>query len=64
VDIGPRYAGPLMGLSNTSGALAGVLANLVTGFLLDATGSWQLVFAVFVSSCSHSLFRVNMLDLS
>lgn len=53
-----------MGLSNTSGALAGVLANLVTGFLLDATGSWQLVFAVFVSSCSHSLFRVNMLDLS
>lgn len=53
-----------MGLSNTSGALAGVLANLVTGFLLDATGSWQLVFAVFVSSCSHGLFRVNMLDLS
>ena len=36
-----------MGISNTSGALAGVLANLATGFILDTTGSWQLVFALF-----------------
>ena len=49
VDIGPRYAGPLMGLSNTSGALAGTIANLVTGFILKATGSWQLVFGLVIS---------------
>ena len=44
VDIGPRYAGPLMGISNTVAALPGVFANLLTGYILDVTGSWSLVF--------------------
>ena len=46
IDIGPRYAGPLMGVSNTIAALPGVIGNLVTGYVLDSTGSWQVVFLI------------------
>ncbi|GIL79556.1 hypothetical protein Vretimale_12236 [Volvox reticuliferus] len=60
-DIGPRYAGVLLGLSNTAGVLAGVLGNLVTGFLLQASSDvaatagaavgtgWDQVWAVAVA---------------
>ena len=41
-DIGPRYAGVLLGLSNTAGVLAGVLGTAATGFILQ-TGSWKQV---------------------
>ena len=46
LDIAPRYAGALMGLSNTAGTLPGVIGVTVTGYLLDATGSWPLVFGI------------------
>ncbi len=46
LDIAPRYAGALMGLSNTAGTLPGVIGVTVTGYLLDATGSWALVFGI------------------
>ncbi|KAG2426462.1 hypothetical protein HXX76_011692 [Chlamydomonas incerta] len=49
-DIGPRYAGVLLGLSNTAGVLAGVLGSLATGFLLQAGGDagWSNVWTVAV----------------
>ncbi|KAG2452408.1 hypothetical protein HYH02_002651 [Chlamydomonas schloesseri] len=50
-DIGPRYAGVLLGLSNTAGVLAGVLGSLATGFLLQAggdAGGWSNVWTVAV----------------
>lgn len=46
VDIGPRYAGPVMGVSNTVAAVPGVIGNLVTGYILERTGSWQAVFSI------------------
>jgi MFS transporter, ACS family, solute carrier family 17 (sodium-dependent inorganic phosphate cotransporter), other len=46
LDIAPRYAGALMGLSNTAGTLPGVIGVAVTGYILDATGSWSLVFGI------------------
>jgi ACS family sodium-dependent inorganic phosphate cotransporter len=46
LDIAPRYAGALMGLSNTAGTLPGVIGVTVTGYLLDSTGSWALVFGI------------------
>lgn len=46
-DIGPRYAGILLGLSNTAGVLAGVLGTYITGQILQ-TGSWDSVFEVAV----------------
>ncbi|KAM2346809.1 hypothetical protein EV2_010879 [Malus domestica] len=42
-DIGPHYAGVLLGLSNTSGVLAGVFGTIATGYILQR-GSWDDVF--------------------
>ena len=47
-DIGPRYAGVLLGLSNTAGVLAGVLGTAATGFILQQ-GTWQDVWGVAVA---------------
>lgn len=44
-DIGPRYAGVLLGLSNTAGVLAGVLGTAATGLILQ-NGSWKQVGAL------------------
>ncbi|KAJ3704525.1 hypothetical protein LUZ61_008230 [Rhynchospora tenuis] len=46
-DIGPRYAGVLLGLSNTAGVMAGVLGTAATGYILQH-GSWDDVFKVSV----------------
>ncbi|KAL8499977.1 hypothetical protein ACS0TY_019831 [Phlomoides rotata] len=47
-DIGPRYAGVLLGLSNTAGVLAGVFGTAATGYILQK-GSWDDVFRVAVA---------------
>jgi ACS family sodium-dependent inorganic phosphate cotransporter len=39
-DLSPKYAGALLGLSNTAGAMPGVLGVTLVGVLLDKTGSW------------------------
>jgi len=46
MDIGPRHAGTLMGISNTAGTLPGIIGVYVTGLILELTGSWALVFQV------------------
>ncbi|XP_010544389.1 PREDICTED: ascorbate transporter, chloroplastic-like isoform X1 [Tarenaya hassleriana] len=47
-DIGPRYAGVLLGLSNTAGVLAGVFGTAATGYILQR-GTWDDVFKVAVA---------------
>lgn len=42
-----RYAGVLLGLSNTAGVLAGVLGSLATGYILSTSG-WSQVWNVAV----------------
>jgi ACS family sodium-dependent inorganic phosphate cotransporter len=44
MDIAPRHAGTLMGITNTAGTIPGVVGVYVTGVILQATGSWTLVF--------------------
>lgn len=44
LDVAPRYAGVLMGISNTAGTLPGIVGVVATGFILDVTGSWAIVF--------------------
>jgi len=39
-DLSPKYAGALLGLSNTAGAFPGILGVTAVGFLLDRTSSW------------------------
>lgn len=56
MDIAPRYAGIVMGVSNTAGTLAGIVGVELTGQLLEAAKlkysdlsspeSWNLVFFI------------------
>ncbi|XP_042046358.1 ascorbate transporter, chloroplastic-like isoform X1 [Salvia splendens] len=62
-DIGPRYAGVLLGLSNTAGVLAGVFGTAATGYILQK-GSWDDVFKVavalyFVGTLTWNLFATG-----
>lgn len=43
-----RYAGVLLGMSNTAGVLAGVLGSLVTGYILQH-GTWSQVWQVAIA---------------
>ncbi|MGE0624126.1 MAG: ACS family MFS transporter [Pseudomonadales bacterium] len=46
MDIAPRHAGTLMGITNTAGTIPGIVGVYVTGLILELTGSWALVFQV------------------
>ncbi|KAL4421893.1 hypothetical protein ABPG77_003695 [Micractinium sp. CCAP 211/92] len=47
-DLSPRYASVLLGMTNTSGALPGIVGVAFTGWLYDQTSSWAL--ALFAPS--------------
>lgn len=44
LEIAPNQSGLLMGLTNTLGSLSSGLAILISGIVLDVTGSWVVVF--------------------
>jgi ACS family sodium-dependent inorganic phosphate cotransporter len=46
MDIAPRSAGTLMGITNTAATIPGIIGVYVSGLILDATGSWAFVFNV------------------
>ena len=46
MDIAPKHAGTLMGITNTAGTIPGIIGVYVSGLILQATGSWILVFQV------------------
>jgi ACS family glucarate transporter-like MFS transporter len=54
----PAAAGSLAGIMNTAGAVAGVLAPLVTGFFVKITGSFQQ--ALLIGSCMVVLAAFSM----
>ncbi|XVE63645.1 hypothetical protein DITRI_Ditri07aG0036600 [Diplodiscus trichospermus] len=41
-DISPEYASILLGITNTFGAVPGIVGVALTGFLLDSTHSWSV----------------------
>ena len=53
-DLSPKYAAALLGLTNTAGALPGVLGVTAAGYLLDATGSWA--YALFYPTICCQIF--------
>ncbi|KAF0688604.1 Aste57867_19777 [Aphanomyces stellatus] len=47
VDVGPSYAGHIMGISNTIGTIPGIVGNLFTGWMLGKSEeNWNVVFGV------------------
>jgi ACS family sodium-dependent inorganic phosphate cotransporter len=60
-DLSPRYASLLLGVSNTAGALPGVLGVWAAGMVLDATGSWAL--ALFLPTAAAQLLGAVVFTL-
>eukprot|EP00798_Chlamydomonas_sp_ICE-L_P007480 gene7480-625_t len=66
MDIAPKYAGMVMGISNTAGTLAGVVGVAVTGYILDANGGadnlagWWNAHATCAIICVCSMFVFNL----
>jgi MFS family permease len=54
----PAAAGSVAGIMNSAGALAGILAPALTGFLVKATGSFQQ--ALLLGSCMVVLAALSM----
>jgi MFS family permease len=46
LDVGRRHAGVVTGAMNTFGNLGGMLAPLITGLVVEESGSWSLAFHV------------------
>ncbi len=44
MDIAPKHAGTLMGITNTAGTLPGIIGVYISGLILQWTDSWILVF--------------------
>ncbi|WP_373491351.1 ACS family MFS transporter [Parasphingorhabdus sp.] len=55
MDIAPEHAGTLMGITNTAGTIPGIIGVLVSGWILDVTGSWALVFQVSAAVAAFGL---------
>ncbi len=49
LDVAPRYAGILMGLSNTAATVPGIVSVAATGFILQRTGSFNGAFYLTVA---------------
>ncbi|WP_161830726.1 ACS family MFS transporter [Steroidobacter agaridevorans] len=46
LDIAPRYADVVMGLTNTAGTLPGIVGVALTGWLVDSTNSYASAFSL------------------
>jgi ACS family hexuronate transporter-like MFS transporter len=62
-DIFPRAAvGSVIGIGGTVGALGGMGMALFTGYILDATGSYSVLFAICASAYVLALLVVHLLS--
>lgn len=50
-DLSPKFAAALLGLTNTAGALPGILGITSVGLLLDKTNSWAWSLFVPIATC-------------
>ena len=48
IDIAPNQSGLVLGISNTVATIPGIVGNIVTGYLINKTGSWDSVFALTI----------------
>lgn len=62
-DLFPRGAvGSVVGIGGTVGAIGGMGMALFTGYILDATGSYSLLFAICASAYFLALLAVHLLS--
>ena len=46
MDIGPRYAGIIMGMQTTAGNIAGVIVPILVGFIVSLSNRWDVIFYI------------------
>mmetsp|Transcript_13965 Transcript_13965/g.24485 ORF Transcript_13965/g.24485 Transcript_13965/m.24485 type:complete len:437 (+) Transcript_13965:60-1370(+) len=67
MDIAPKYAGMVMGISNTAGTIAGVVGVSFTGVILEWQGGagvltgWYMAHAVAATTCLLATLVFNAL---
>jgi ACS family hexuronate transporter-like MFS transporter len=62
-DMFPRAAvGSVIGIGGTVGALGGMGMALFTGYILDTTGSYRVLFAICASAYVLALLVVHLLS--
>jgi MFS transporter, ACS family, solute carrier family 17 (sodium-dependent inorganic phosphate cotransporter), other len=49
LDVGPEYAGVLMGISNSIATVPGIVGVAIAGFIVQATGSFGAVFVLIAA---------------
>jgi nitrate/nitrite transporter NarK len=49
LDVGPEYAGVLMGISNSIATIPGIVGVAIVGFIVQATGSFSAVFVLIAA---------------
>ena len=57
-----RSVGSVIGIGGTVGALGGMGMALFTGYILDATGSYEVLFAICASAYVLALAAVHLLS--
>lgn len=60
LDVAPRYAGILMGISNTFATLPGIVGVAATGFIVQATGSYSGAFYLAAAIYLVGLIAFNL----
>lgn len=60
-DLSPRFSSALLGVSNTAGAIPGILGVWSAGVLLDLTGSWST--ALFYPIAATQVFGLLVYTL-
>lgn len=48
MDIAPDHSGTASGMMNTGSATAAILSPVVSGYLIDRTGNWELPFVISI----------------
>eukprot|EP00009_Paramoeba_aestuarina_P018546 CAMPEP_0201532556 /NCGR_PEP_ID=MMETSP0161_2-20130828/50721_1 /ASSEMBLY_ACC=CAM_ASM_000251 /TAXON_ID=180227 /ORGANISM="Neoparamoeba aestuarina, Strain SoJaBio B1-5/56/2" /LENGTH=224 /DNA_ID=CAMNT_0047936051 /DNA_START=86 /DNA_END=760 /DNA_ORIENTATION=- len=58
IDLLPNKPDQIICVSNTAATLPGIIANMLSGFILQSTGSWDMVFGVaaFCAVCGNIAF--------
>lgn len=51
LDVTPRYASVVAGISNTVATIPGVAGVALVGWLVDVTGNYSAAFALTASVC-------------
>ena len=49
LDVGPEYAGVLMGISNSIATIPGIVGVAIAGFIVQATSSFSAVFVLIAA---------------